>query len=144
MILQSHAQIPLLFAPFHRRQFNTIIPFTLSVTPGAHVNVLQNIDTAAGLTNGARGTIVSCRSAVSRLISLSQHAHGSLFVALSRVRSMDSLLLFGFGTFRAGGGTSSISVSSLSMKLRNPQTTYDRSFVSLQAARAFNSHYFSR
>ena len=162
--LATDAQIRLLFAAFRRRQFNTIIPLKLSVIPGARVMLLQNIDTAAGLINGARGTIVSyledCDTLsvsfdnqpqgaapilITRTASVSlplaggteiflyqfplklcwavtahksqgqslrrvaidiaepAFAHGALYVALSRVRSLESLLLFGLDTFPAEG-----------------------------------------
>ena len=162
--LATESQIRLLFAAFRRRQFNTIIPFTLSVIPGARVMLLKNIDTAAGLINGARGTVISylpdcdtlsvlfdnqqegaSPTLITRTASLSlplaggteifiyqfplklcwavtahkaqgqslrrvaidiaepAFAHGSLYVALSRVRSLDSLLLFGLEAFPSDG-----------------------------------------
>ena len=162
--LASDAERRLLFSAFRRRQFNTIIPFNLSLCSGARVMLLQNLDIASGLINGSRGTyigylgqhdalevpfdnqpldrpptlITRTRSVSYPLadgreifvfqfplklswavtahkaqgqslhkvaIDISQpaFAHGSLYVAISRVRTLDSLLLFGLPEFPEDG-----------------------------------------
>ena len=158
--LVTDSQTRLLFAALRRRKFNTIIPLTLSIIPGARVMLLQNLDTPSGLINGARGTVHSylpdCgtiavsfdnqpagspRTLITRTAFLSlpldggteiviyqlplklswavtahksqrqslnrvaidigepDLTHGSLYVALSRVHSLDSVLLFGLEAF---------------------------------------------
>ena len=162
--LASDSEIRIFFGAFRKRLINTIIPLELRVCPGARVMLLQNLDLAAGLINGSRGTVVSYieeadaiavlfdgapenspptlvtrtpsvelplsrgqhmfmyqfplklswavtshkaqGQTLSRIaidISDSAFAHGALYVALSRVRSLDALLLFGLPEFPEGG-----------------------------------------
>ena len=162
--LATEHQIRLLFGAFRKHQFNTIIPFTLTIAKGARVMLLQNLDVAHGLINGARGTVldyfpdmdaihvhfdcadqnapptivtrttsVSYQLAEGSEISIYQFplklcwavtahksqgqslarvaidisepafAHGSLYVALSRVRSLDGVILFGLDQFPDAG-----------------------------------------
>lgn len=163
-VLASEQEIRLFRGAFKRRQFNTIIPFTLTVAPGARVMLLQNLDLKLGLINGARGTVLAYHDELDALevrfdclpppaqptmvvrtqsveyplargahifmyqfplklswavtahksqgqtlskvaidISAPAFAHGSFYVALSRVRSLDSLLLFGLESFPPNG-----------------------------------------
>ena len=158
--LATDSEIRIFFGAFRRRLINTIIPAHLEICRGARVMLLQNIDPAAGLINGARGTVVDYletpdavavrfdndapdrpptlvtrRSAVEYPLSRGQHifmlqfplklcwavtahkaqgqtlsriaidisenafAHGALYVALSRVRSLASVRLFGLPEF---------------------------------------------
>ena len=163
-VLASEQEIRLFRGAFKRRQFNTIIPFTLTVAPGARVMLLQNLDLQLGLINGARGTVLAYHEELDALevrfdclpapsqptlvvrtqsveyplargahifmyqfplklswavtshksqgqtlskvaidISAPAFAHGSFYVALSRVRRLDSLLLFGLESFPPEG-----------------------------------------
>ena len=161
-VLATEHEIRLFRGAFKRRQFNTIIPFTLTVGPGARVMLLQNLDLNLGLINGSRGTVVAYHPHVDALevtfdalpdrpiivprtqsveyplargshifmyqfplklswavtahkaqgqtlskvaidISTPAFAHGSFYVALSRVRSLDSLRLFGLESFPPNG-----------------------------------------
>ena len=162
--LATDAEIRLFVGAFKRRQFNTIVPFSLTLAVGARVMLLQNLDIQLGLINGARGTVTAydlaldailvhfdCQSAdapptvITRTetvhyplargdtifmfqfplktcwavtahksqgqslqrvaIDISDHAfaHGSLYVALSRVRFLQSILLFGLDDFPVDG-----------------------------------------
>ena len=164
VVLASQAEIRLFFGAFRKRLFNSIIPLRLHVCVGARVMLLQNLDLAAGLINGSRGTITSVRPEIPAIeirfdclpadhppvlltrrrsveysltsgktmfmfqfplklcwavtaykaqgqslarvaidISEPAFAHGSLYVALSRVRTLDSLLLFGTEAFPESG-----------------------------------------
>lgn len=57
--LATENQIRLLFGAFRRHQFNSIIPLSLSIIPGARVMLLQNLNVHRGLINGARCTVCS-------------------------------------------------------------------------------------
>ena len=162
--LATDAQIRLFVGAFKRRQFNTIVPFSLTLAVGARVMLLQNVDIHLGLINGARGTVSAYDPALDVIlvhfdcqapdapptvitrtetvhyplargdtifmfqfplkpcwavtahksqgqslqrvaIDISDHAfaHGSLYVALSRVRSLHSIALFGLDDFPVDG-----------------------------------------
>ena len=162
--LASESEIRIFLGAFRRRAFNSIVPFNLTLCTGARVMLLQNLDVAKGLINGARGVVVSIlpdnsaieirfdcqpansnptlitrRRSVEYPLSSGKHifmfqfplklcwavtahksqgqslsrvaidisepafAHGSLYVALSRVHSLDGLLLFGLESFPENG-----------------------------------------
>ena len=162
--LASEAEIRLFMSAFRRHLFNSIVPFVLTLAPGARVMLLQNLDVPSGLINGARGTVIAIlpdasaveirfdcqppdanpilltrRRSVEYALTSGKHifmyqfplklcwavtahksqgqslsrvaidisepafAHGSLYVALSRVRTLDSLMLFGQETFPEEG-----------------------------------------
>ena len=163
-VLATDAQIRLFRAAFKKRKYNTIVPFSLAIAPGARVMLLQNLDVHNGLINGTRGSVVSYDADVDAIlvhfdsqdthspptvisrtetvryplargstifmfqfplktcwactahksqgqslervaVDISDHAfaHGSLYVALSRVRTINGLLLFGLDEFPAAG-----------------------------------------
>ena len=58
MQIASQSDIKILCAAMNKHQINSIIPFSVTIIPGARIMLLQNLDVKHGLINGARGSIV--------------------------------------------------------------------------------------
>ena len=54
----SQSDIKIFCAAMKKRQVNSIIPFSVSIIPGARIILLQNLDVKNGLINGARGKVI--------------------------------------------------------------------------------------